>query len=113
MRCSRREAQRRPGNRLERGDGVAGRGGVGGVGDDEDLRAQAAPDIAAEMRRDLDGEDRLAGKDGAVDLGIAGNRRDDVEIAGLLHGREDGPRLRARVRANTTVGRCRGLASMA
>ncbi len=57
--------------RAERG---AGGHGIGGVGDDQQRRAVAAPQVALEAGGNLDAEQHLAGPDPVVHLGLASGR---------------------------------------
>ena len=69
--------------------GAPGRGGVGGVGLDQDLRMIAARQPGAEVAGNGHRELHLAGADHPVQFGRAASLGDKVEIAGVAHRRQD------------------------
>src|SRR6202042_1816506 len=73
-------------DRRQRGGGVADRGGVAGVGVDQDGGNVAAVDRTGEIRRQLDDEEQLALRQPALRLRFGGERADFVIAAVLQRG---------------------------
>ena len=76
---------------------VAGVEGFGAVEVEADFRARAAQEVAAKGRRDVDDHFRGAAFEGGVDVGISGERRQLVELAGSGEVFDDGAAFRTLV----------------
>ena len=102
-------AQRFPRQRGERGERASGRGRIGGVGLDQDLRLVAAHHAPGEIAGNGDRELDLAGRDQLVELGRAARLARDRRNKTDWRCPETTERAKTLFSCTrTAVGRCRG-----